>query len=485
MPIDTTQLFAVFGTEAFLALLACAVVVVDLLWGKGRLTGPAEMPRLTAGLGLVAILLHSLGQSPESCAFGNLDGFALFFKRFFLVTALFTLMLSGPYENRLRAGRGEFPALLVFTTLGLCLLATVNDFVTLFVALELVTVTLFLLAAYRPQLPRSIEAGIKFVVVGAVAAAFLVYGIAFVYGATGSFDFAAVTAAANTPGGMSGALTFGLLLVLVGLCFKLGAVPFHVWIPDVYQGAPTPVTAFLSVGSKTAGVVLMMRLVFTVLGPAVAEWTGLLAGLAGITLLMGNLGAIPQTDMKRFLGYSGIAHAGFLMMALSVHTQDSAVSMLFYVVAYLFANIAAFLVLVVVSRTEDNADMTRIDGLRDRSPFLALVLTVSMLSLAGVPPTAGFFAKFMVLRSAVEVALVDPRIMALVVLSAVMIVVSLYYYLCIVKRIFMREATDTGVLEVSGWTRGLLLLCLVAMVVLGCYQQPLVEWATTGARALF
>ena len=480
------QLLATWGTEAWLGLLALALITVDLLKGKGRLTGPADAVRFVAFAGLLAILVHSFTLEPGATGgFGTLDAFALFWKRFFLVTALAVLALSGPYEARLPAGRGEFPALVVFTTLGMCLLASVDDFVTLFVALELVTITLFLMTAWRSQLPRSIEAGIKFVIVGALAAAFMVYGIAWVYGATGSFDFARVRAAieaAEAAGGPSGALKFGLLLVLVGLGFKVGAVPFHVWIPDVYQGSPTPVTAFLSVGSKAAGVVLLMRFCWSVLGASAqaGEWLALLGGLSALTLLMGNLGAIPQVDLKRFLGYSGIAHAGFLLMALATHSEDSAGAIMVYLITYLLANIAAFLVVVVVSRTADNAHMDRVNGLADRSPFLAFALTVALLSLAGVPPLAGFFAKWMVLRAAVAV----PALLPLVILSAVMIVVSLYYYLCVIKRMYMRPALDEGVLEVSGGTRLMLLACALGSILFGIWQWPLVEAARAGAAAL-
>jgi NADH-quinone oxidoreductase subunit N len=481
--LDTSQILNVFGIEMWLGVLALVLIVADLITGRGRLTGPADMVRLVAMGGLAVLLAYAFMLSPaeQASSWGTLDTFALFFKRFFIATALFTLLLSAPYEARFTGGRGEFPALVVFTTMGMCMLASVSDFVTLFVALELVTVTLFLLAAYRSGLPRSIEAGIKFVIIGAVAAAFLVYGIAFVYGTTGSLDFEGVRAALAATDEVPKGLTFGLLLVVVGLAFKLGAVPFHIWVPDVYQGAPTPVTAFLSVGSKAAGVVLLMRLVFTVLGPVAGQWATLLAGLAALSLLMGNLGAIPQKDMKRFLGYSGIAHAGFLLIAMAVQSEASASAVLFYMVAYLFANIAAFLVVIVVSRTPDNAHMDRINGLAERSPFLALALTVSMLSLAGVPPFAGFVGKFLILRAAVA----DPALLPVVILSLVMIVVSLYYYLCILKRMYFREPVDTGVLEITGSTRLILLVCVVASVVLGIYFNPLVVAAEKGAAALF
>ncbi|MGQ0552228.1 MAG: NADH-quinone oxidoreductase subunit N [Planctomycetota bacterium] len=486
MNIDTAQFGALFSVEIGLGALAVLLIVVDLLLGRGRLTGPADAVRLLASLGLIALLVHACRLEPlaesgtGAVAYGTLDAFALYWKRFFLATALLTLVVSAAYEARLPAGRAEFPTLIVFTTLGLCLLASVNDFVTLFVALELVTITLFLLTAWRAGLPRSIEAGIKFVVIGALAAAFLVYGIAWVYGGTGRFDFESVRAVVEA-GPASGARKFGLRLVLVGLGFKLGAVPFHVWIPDVYQGAPTPVTAFLSVGSKAAGVVLLMRFVHEVLGAGAHDWLLLLAGLSAATLLMGNLAAIPQTNLKRFLGYSGIAHAGYLLLALATHSLDSAGAMLFYMATYLFANVAAFLVLVVVSRTEDNSHMDRLDGLANRSPFLAFALTVALLSLAGVPPLAGFSAKWMILRAAVA----EPQLLWLVILAGVMIVVSLYYYLCIIKRMYMREAKDTGVLELTGGTRWVLLGCVLATLIFGMWQAPLYELARSGAASLF
>lgn len=481
-----TEFMSVYSLEFYLGTLAMLLLAVDLVTGRGRLTGPADLVRLIALAGVSLLLIYSFAMSPESGAhaFGSLDAFAVYFKRFFLGTTFLTLLLTAPYEARFTGGRAEYPVLVLLTAMGMCMLSSVADFVSLFVGLELVTICLFLLVAWRPGLPRSIEAGIKFVIIGAVAAAFLVYGIAFVYGATGHLDFAGVSAAIQDMDTLPGGLKFGLLLVLVGLGFKLGAVPFHVWIPDVYQGAPTPVTAFLSVGSKAAGVVLLMRLVYTVLGPAAAEWAGVLGGLAALTLLMGNLSAITQTDLKRFLGYSGIAHAGFLLLALAAHSEASASSILFYMVTYLFANMAAFLVIIVVSRTSDDSHMDRVNGLAERSPFLAFALLVSMLSLAGVPPFAGFVAKFMILRSAMEAALDHPSLYWIVGLSLVMVVVSLYYYLCVLKRVYFREPEDKGVLEISGSTKAILLLCVIATIGLAVFFNPLVESANAGAASL-
>jgi len=480
--VDTSSLFSVFGIEVTLGLLALTLIAADLLVGRGRLTGGSPLVRALTGAGLLGILAWSLTLEPIGrTPVGTLDAFALFFKRFFLVTALLTLVVQAPYDARLPAGRAEFPALVVFTTLGLCMLASVKDFVGLFVGLELATITLFLLAAYRPGLPRSIESGLKFVVVGALAAAFMVYGIAFIYGATGALDFAGVSAAIDAAGeAPSAGLTFGMLLLLAGLGFKLGAVPFHVWIPDVYQGAPTPVTAFLSTGSKAAGLVLLMRLVYTILGASAVHWASLIAVIAAATLVMGNFGAIPQVDLKRFLGYSGIAHAGFLLIALATGTVDAASALLFYIVVYLLTNMAAFMVVVVVSRTADDAHMDRVNGLARRSPFLAFILTASLLSLAGVPPLAGFFGKFMILRA----AMANEALWWLVALGLVTIVVSLYYYLCVIKRIYMREPEDSDVLEISGGARWMMLGCVLLILILGVYQKPLVDAATAGARAL-
>lgn len=481
------ELWSVYSIELLLAALALLMLLIDLVVGRGRLTGPADLVRLIGLGGVTGLLVYSLflmEPGASAGAAGTLDAFALYFKRFFLATSLATMLLTAPYEARFTGGRAEFPVLVLLTTLGMCLLASANDFVTLFVGLELVTVTLFMLAAWRPGLPRSIESGIKFVIIGAVAAAFLVYGIAFVYGSTGHLDFAGVSAAVQGAHEMPAGMKFGLLLVLVGLGFKLGAAPFHVWIPDVYQGAPTPVTAFLSVGSKAAGVVLLMRLVFAILGPVAAQWVGVLGGLAAITLLMGNLGAISQTDLKRFLGYSGIAHAGFLLLALAAANASAASAILFYLVTYLFANIAAFLVIIVVSRTSDDSHMDRVNGLAERSPFLAFALLVSMLSLAGVPPFAGFVGKFMILRAAMEAAVEHSILYWLVGLSLVMVVVSLYYYLCVLKRVYFRDPEDTGVLEISGSTKAILMVCILASIGLAVFFNPLVEASNAGAASL-
>ena len=494
MDIDTTQLLATFSTEVWLGALALLLILVDLVTGRGKLTGPADVVRMAALGGLLLVLWHTFTLVPEAAgAWGTLDTFAIYFKRFFVATGIVTLIVSQPYDVRFEAGRGEFPVLIVFTLLGMSLLASVSDFVTLFVGLELVTVTLFMMAAWRSGLPRSIEAGLKFVIIGAIAAAFLVYGTAFVYGTTGSLEFADVRAVLAA-GPMSAGLKFGLLLVIVGLCFKIGAVPFHLWIPDVYQGAPTPVTSFLSVGSKAAGVVLLMRLVFSVLGPAAAQWVTILAGLSALTLLMGNLGAITQTDLKRFLGYSGISHAGYLLLAMAVGPdilvgthgvearEYAASAILFYLVAYLLANSVAFLVIIIVSRTDDDSHMDRINGLAQRKPFLAFALTVAMLSLAGVPPFAGFVAKFMILRAAVA----DPALLPFVILSLVMVVVSLYYYLCILKRMYFRDPIDEGVLEEPGPAARILLYGgVLGSIVLGIYFNPIVEAANVGAHSLF
>ena len=482
-----SEFMSVYSLEFLLAALAMALLVIDLIIGRGRLTGPADLVRLVGLGGLAGLLVYSfvwMHPSAAESSLGQLDAFAIYFKRFFLATSLFTMLLTAPYEARFTGGRAEFPVLVLLTTLGMCLLASANDFVTLFVGLELVTVTLFMLAAWRPGLPRSIESGIKFVIIAAVAAAFLVYGIAFVYGTTGHLDFAGVAAAVQATHEMPAGMKFGLLLVLVGLGFKLGAAPFHVWIPDVYQGAPTPVTAFLSVGSKAAGVVLLMRFVYAILGPVAAQWVGVLGGLAAITLLMGNLGAISQTDLKRFLGYSGIAHAGFLLLALASHNVASASAILFYMVTYMFANIAAFLVIIVVSRTSDDSHMDRVNGLAERSPFLAFALLVSMLSLAGVPPFAGFVGKFLILRSAMEAAVQHTELYWLVGVALVMVVVSLYYYLCVLKRVYFREPTDTGVLEVSGSTKAILLVCILASFGLSVFFNGLVEASNTAAGSL-
>jgi NADH-quinone oxidoreductase subunit N len=399
------------------------------------------------------------------------DGLALFFKRLFLIATILVTVMSFGFAGKIESGVGEFFALILFACTGMMLTASVNDFVMLFVALELVTVSFYILTSYlRRQVP-SLEAGVKYLILGALSSAFLVYGITFIYGATGTTGFEGLAEFLKAKGG-SGLVLIGVLLVLAGLGFKVGSVPFQIWVPDVYQGAPAPVTAFLAVGSKAAGFALLLRLLYGGLLPMKPTWVALIAVLAALTILYGNLAAIPQKNIKRLLGYSSISHAGFLLLGVAAATAFGTGAVLFYLFAYVFTNLGAFLVIVCLANVTADEEIASYAGLARRSPLLAAAMTVALVSLAGVPPMAGFFAKFLVFS-----AVIEQQLWWLAVVGAVGVVASLYYYLGVVKAMYWQEPARPEVIAVSLPMKTTLWCVMGATLLIGVFQGPFVAWA--------
>jgi NADH-quinone oxidoreductase subunit N len=473
---------------------ALAVLVLDLFTPEAR---KERLGSLALGVNGLLLLAAWFGLAPGGepvRAFGGslvADGMAIFLQRTFAVAGLLVAAVARVYEERLTRGRGEFQFLLLAALAGMFLVSAAGDLMTMFVSLELVTLSFFVLAAFHRDRQESVEAGLKLLVMGSLAAAFVLFGAAFVYGAVGEVSFDALRAhvvglEGNPP---SGELLLGLLFLFLGLGFKIGMVPMQVWVPDVYQGAPTPVTAFLAVGSKAAGFALVLRLFTTV----AAEGTRpslqvLFAALAFATLFYGNLAALPQRNLKRLLGYSSIGHCGYLLLGLAAlgHAgYDPAVaasgasSILFYLLAYAVTTLAAFLVVALFTGAGGGEDLDDYAGLAKRSPVLAASLTVALLSLAGVPPLAGFFGKFMLLRS---VALNGPAGFWLLVAGGLNVVIGLYYYLCVVKRMYMHEAKDPSPLRVPGSTAFLLYSLTGILLVLGVVPGPFVTLAVRAAK---
>jgi NADH-quinone oxidoreductase subunit N len=365
------------------------------------------------------------------------------------------------------------------------LVASVNDFMSLFVSLEVVTVSFIVLAAFRRERKTSVEAGLKFLVIGSMSAAILLYGIAFVYGAVGDVSFDAVRK--HVAGGaVENELVLGAVLVFLGLGFKTSAVPLHVWVPDVYQGAPTPVTAFLSVGSKLAGFVLVVRCltVFAGTGSAITpELTAFFALVAALTLLYGNLGAIPQSNIKRLMGYSSIAQCGYIIVGIAAVTATNLTGhtmglsgALFYMAAYVLTNLAAFAVILVVARAIGSHEIDDYSGLAKRSPLLGAAMACALLSLAGVPPFIGFFGKWLLLGSAFDFR--HPELLWVGCVGLVTVVIALYYYLCVVKRIYVFEPRSPEPLPVPPRMRLALVVSMALLVVGGVAPQLLERTAT-------
>jgi len=435
----------------------------------------------TAMLGLATVFVATFflqTQATETAATGfwsfyTADALAIFFKRFALVTTILVLAMMVDYAPVVRdsihaaspqAGLGEFFALPVFTCAGLMWMASAIDFVMIFVSLELVTMSFYVLVAFMRRNAFSLEAGVKYLILSALSTGFLVYGITWIFGVTGETNLARVSAVLAGPGVERGPALFAMLLVLVALGFKIAAVPFQIWVPDVYQGAPTPVTAFLSVGSKAAGFVVLLRVLQPFL--ILPQMQRLLILVAAATLIYGNLAALPQTNLKRLLAYSSIAHAGYLLVGVVCLAGEAVV---YYLVAYLLMTVLSFAVLVVVSKqTGDNIE--DFNGLAKRSPFLAFAMLMAMASLAGLPFTAGFLGKFYIFNAAVA-----QHQTTLIVIGIVTVACGFYYYFKVVRAMYWETPNSDDAVPVSGLSRLAMIAMIAAIVFFGIYPGPIVN----------
>jgi len=411
------------------------------------------------------------------------DTAALFYKGLALVCTFFVLVLALEYAPVLESyrdgkpgqrGLGEFLCLPLFLCAGLMWMASMTDLLGLFVTLETVTITFYVVVAYMRRNAGSLEAGVKYLILGALSTGFLIYGLAWLFGLTGQTNLAAIKDVLADWQGDTTPLLFTMALLMVGLAFKVGAVPFQFWIPDVYQGAPTPITAFLSVGSKSAGFIVLIRLLEPLLAsPIRGAVLLMLAVLAGATLLVGNLAALTQNNFKRLLAYSSIAHAGFLLVALAAGRPAGGVTpegvVALYLGTYLVMTLLAFAVLVIVRKAGGSDEIAAFDGLAKRSPFLALALVLAMASLAGVPLTAGFFGKFF---SIVLVAGTGQWVLlGLAVFGAAC---GFYYYFKVIRSMYWNEpAKDAPPLVFSTLTGAAIIFLGAAVVILGVYPKPL------------
>jgi len=468
--------------------LGLALLLADL-W----LPGPARRKLgCAAAAGLGAVLIYSflafrLPPGGVGYAFSDvyvLDGLALFFKRFFLAAAILVLLMSVEFADRIEAGISEYYSLILFALAGMMFASSANDFSLLFVSLELITVTFYVLTSFQRSRMASLEAGVKYLIIGALSTSFTVFGIALVSGISGKLNFGELAAVAAQHSS-NRIFLFGLLLVIVGLGFKIAAFPFQVWAPDVYQGSPTPTTAFLAVGSKAAGFVLLLRVLFSAVPAVTEQWRDLLIVISGITILYGNLCAIPQRNLKRLLGYSSIAHAGYLLMGVAALSLLGQAAVLYYLCGYLFTVLGAFMVICVVLRQVEGEDISALAGLHQRSPLLAFTLTMAMVSLAGIPPLPGFFGKFLLLRSILEAAPAHPGYYCLAFTALAGVVISLYYYFGVIRAIFWsRDAADLTPITPSMPIRLSLYACVLGMLFLGLCPARIVNAAQNAVRFL-
>ena len=457
---------------------------------------PAERKKFAAYAAIAALgvlLLISLSGNGVCSQFGTAfngafveDGLALFFKRFFIVAAMLVLFMAAEFSDRIAAGISEYYSLIVFALAGMLFAASSNDFAMLFVSIELITITFYVLVSFQRSRLVSLEAGVKYLILGALSSAFLVFGIALIWGTTGKLNFTELAAVAAQFEGNK-LFLLGVLFVLVGLGFKIAAFPFQIWTPDVYQGAPTPTTAFLAVGSKAAGFVLLLRVLFIAVPAVTAHWADLLIVISGITILYGNLCAIPQRNLKRLLGYSSIAHAGYLLLGVAALSASGQAAVMYYLAGYLFTVIAAFLVIALVMRHLDTEDISGLAGLNQRSPLLAATMTLAMASLAGIPPLAGFFGKFLLLKSVIQAAQTTHNhgYYCVVFTALAGVIISIYYYFGVIRAIYWsKETPDLSPIPLSSPAKLTVWVCIAGMFWIGLFPNTVLNLANEAVIAL-
>jgi NADH-quinone oxidoreductase subunit N len=460
-----------------IAVLVLGMLILMIEAFAGKIDKRVLAFAAITGLAIVLLASFFVAPSPPHATglwnFYTADRLAIFFKQFALLTTILVLIMTIDYAPVVRssfpgttpqAGLGEFVALPLFTCAGLMYLVSAIDFVFIFVSLELVTVSFYVLVSFTKRNPTTLEAGTKYLVLSALSTAFLVYGIAWIFGATGQTNLHRITAALGNPAMNHSAALLGMVLVLVALGFKIAAVPFQIWVPDVYQGAPTPVTAYLSVGSKAAGFVVLLRVLLPFL--TLPQTQQLIVLIALLTLIYGNLAALPQTNLKRLLAYSSIAHAGYLLIGVACFDVRAVT---FYLAAYLLMTLLSFAVLIIVAQ-QTGEEISDFDGLGRRSPFLAFAMLIGMVSLAGVPFTAGFLGKFFIFYAAVL-----QRQIALLVVGVITVGCGFYYYLKVVRAMYWQSAAKTEKIPVSGLSRLAISALMISTIWLGVYPQPILD----------
>lgn len=489
--------YVVIRPEILVALFGLAILVLNFLLEKPY----KYLNAVTAliGLGFAAIPLGEfwkLGLAhPDALPYQGFDGrftldpLAIYLKLIIVVATAIVVLLSAKYLEIEESHFGEYYALLLFSAVGMMLLASGTDLIVLFVALEVMALSEYVLAGFLRGDRRSNEAAVKFFLLGAFSSGLLVYGMSLLYGISGSTRLAIISQhlserlAANSADPVS---WVALITLLAGLFFKVAAVPFHQWTPDVYEGAPTSIAAFISVGPKVASFALLLRLLFGGLWPMAHEWQALTIGVAIATMTLGNLAAITQTNIKRFFAYSTISHVGYLLLGVVAAAdgekgKDGLTAVLIYLLVYAFMNLGAFGVIIMMRRRNlVGEEIDDFAGLMSRAPVPALLMLIFLLSLAGIPPTAGFIGKYFIFLS-----LIETSHYILAVLAVIYAVVALYYYFRIVVVMFMRKAPDTVPLAVGPGVRLAMGVSLALTLLIGVYPQPFIVMAREAIRPFF
>jgi len=493
-PVTNAHEIYLLLPEISMGILAATIIIIDLISQKKNI-----LP-IIATFGLIFPLYFSIQLSgTNEFAFSRsiiVDEFGLFFKYLIIVATAIVFMSSNKYATVFGKHQGEYYALIILSATGMMLLSSAVELITIYIALELTALPMAALVAFI-RIKKSAESGVKFLILSAFSSAFLLYGMVLIYGFAGTTyllgDHSLSTIILqNTEnpdlvfGG--GALLLAITLITVGFAFKISAVPFHMWAPDVYEGAPTPITGYLSVASKAAGFAILLRILYTSFDTyeIITDWSMLIAVMSALSMTLGNLIAIQQTNIKRLLAYSTIAQAGYIMIGLSAvanlpggEDQSGPAGILFYLAGYLFTNLAAFSVIIVVSNNTKSEKLTAFNGLSKINPFLSAIMALSMISLIGIPPTVGFMSKIYIFSSAI-----DTGLEWLVFIGVINSVISAYYYLKILKAMYIEKPDNSEKIRLDTGATLSASLCVLGIIIFGVFPGPLINIAHNAVSSI-
>lgn len=474
VPIMTFNILSILPI-LILAGFGMIVLVIDVLFS--RKLGEKNLLAYVSLIGIIIAAIFARNPTGTTLFSFNesftIDNYSLFFNFIFLLSTGLTVLISHNYIKREEINHGEYYALLMFATIGMMLMASGADLLNIYIGLEVMSISIYILTGFKRSKLISNEASLKYFLLGAFATGFLLYGISIIYGTTGTINLKQIAGFISGKGGISDPLLLmGMGLIIIGLGFKVASVPFHAWVPDVYEGAPTAITAFMSVGPKAAGFAAFLRIFLTAFGSTHYEWQKIIYVLAVLTMTIGNIVAIAQTNIKRMLAYSSIAHAGYLLIALVAANNLGVPGTLFYILAYTFMNIGAFAIVIVLSHKDDEfIQINDYAGLGFKHPLLAIAMTLFMLSMAGVPPMAGFVGKFYIFSAAIKSGYVG-----LAVIGVINSVISVYYYLRITVIMYMKESTrEFTPLTISPLIVAAIVISVVGTLQLGIFPAKVME----------
>ncbi|MEQ8200063.1 MAG: NADH-quinone oxidoreductase subunit N [Syntrophomonadaceae bacterium] len=468
--------YQLLGPEIAVALLGLLVLACGLLLPAHGKNAAGYLTTIGLAAVLAAVILNFSQGAIFFAGVYQIDSYTNFFRILFLSAALLIILMSSRYTGWFGERKSEWFSFMLFATLGMMIMVGAADLITVYVGLELMTISFYILSAYLLNDRLSAEAGLKYLIIGALSSAVLLFGMSLVYACSGTTVFTGIYAALSA-GPERPVLLAGMVMMIAGLGFKISAVPFHMWTPDIYQGAPTPVTAYLSVASKAAGFAVLARIFLSVFPAASLDWHPLLAVMAALTIIIGNLTALPQTNVKRMLAYSSIAQAGYILVGLVAANTYGLKGLLFYAMLYVFSNVGAFAVTAAVEVEAGNADLESFSGLSRRAPMPAAVLTICLLSLAGIPPLAGFAGKFYLFSGAIQAGY-----LWLAFIGLLMSMISVYYYLNVAKAMYIGTSRQEERVTLSFPVQTALWICLFATIFLGVYPGPLSELTELAVR---